>query len=1232
MTRPSVVLHSHFYQPPREDPRTDRVPVEPNAAPYHDWNERIHAECYAPVTAARVLDGEGRIQEVLNTLEWMSWDAGPTLLRWLAREAPGTYEAFLRADARSTTRLGHGNALAAPYHHVILPLASRSDKVAEVRWGIADFRRRFGREPEGMWLPETAVDTETLEVLEAEGIRFTVLAPEQVTAPPGGGLPGRVQLGRGREIAVFVYNGALSHGVAFGSLLESADSWIAHLKETASEPGGRLVSLATDGETFGHHHKWSDMALAATLWGLEADRTLRLENYASFLSHTPPVECLTIVEPSSWSCVHGVDRWRRECGCKMAPHLESQQAWRAVLRAALDELAAELHALYRLDGGRLLRDVWEARDAYGATLDAGGASLRRFVHEHSGRTLTSGEVDRALELLEMEHDALRMFTSCGWFFDDLAGLEPLQVLRYAAHALDLAGKTAGPWEDRLRTRLSEALSNDPEAGDGCRLWDERIRDGEAMPPLKPMAPPSERAPEDGRAAPLAISAEAETGLVSTLRQFLRAPGAEAARAVTAQVDGIHDRADPELLAAQSLFARRVPRDPSATPLAVSAVAESLGFSESFFAPRRVGGRQAVGFVFGLHLHQPVGNFDEVFRSHTDDVYLPFLERLAERDLLPVTLHVSGPLLEWLDRHGHRFLDVVGRLVADGSVELLLSGFYEPVLPALDREERVEQIGWMREWLSARFGVDATGLWLTERVWEPDLVQDLVAAGVRHALVDDRHFLVAGIERHRLHRPHRTESGGQSLSLLPIDERLRYLVPFRPPEELADYLHALRAEDHALAVLADDGEKFGGWPGTAQWVWKSGWLERFTDTMTALVERGTIRMLTASQAVDTVAADGPSYLPSGSYREMESWALAPAASLALESLDDALEGERVDDAARHFVRGGHWRNFFAIYPESHRIHRKAQLLSALCRQAGDPPAARRAIARATCNDAYWHGVFGGLYLRHLRAALWANLAEAEELLRRGEDLAVELVDVDADGSMELWVHSHAFSCVVNPTHGGAVTELMRFADRRDLADVLTRRWEGYHRSESVEPAETSSVEDDGMPSIHDLEERLGSEDLPPYDAEDRALTVERVISGELSHERYALADYDSLHSWAHTAMHVEYDVSEKAAEIRLEARGLRVLDKRVRIRPTGGIEIRYRWDPSAFPPDARFAPELSLSADVPVTFDPAPDEVWRYDIRTVSKSESGAEETTQGLSVTPLWHCRIGEASVLIPVT
>lgn len=1249
MNRRSVIVHGHFYQPPREDPRTDRVPREASAAPYHDWNERILAECYRPVTEARVLDGDGRIRDVVNTLEWMSWDAGPTLLRWLAREAPATYAAFLEADRRSLERTGFGNALAAPYHHVILPLASRREKVTEVRWGIADFRSRFGRDPEGMWLPETAVDTETLEVLAEEGIAFTVLAPDQVEEAPRHGMPGRVSLPGGRSMAVFVYDGGLSHGVAFGSLLGDAGAWIRGVVQRAEEPGARLVSLATDGETFGHHHRWADMALASTLTGLEGDGRVRLEGYASFLSRNEPTEEVTLVEPSSWSCAHGVDRWRAECGCKMAPHQESQQAWRPVLRDALDELAADLHALYESEAARFFDDPSEVRDQYGSILDAGEPARRELVRRHAREALSDEDAARALTLLEIERDALRMFTSCGWFFDDLAGLEPLQVLRYAAHALDgvrRLGELSGPvadevggranataerWEERLRSRLADALSNDPEAGDGRRLWDERIR-GAPPPPTEGVTDVSLRG-----------AAVHDAPLLTAVRRFLRAPGPATSRELIHRARGT-EAGDPRVVtAAQSLVARALPRlGVDATP-AIREATRALGFSDRFFEPRSIGGRGPVGFVFGLHLHQPVGNFDEVFRSHTDDVYLPFLRRMADHDLLPLTLHVSGPLLQWLERDGHELLDVIGELAAADSLDILLSGLYEPVLPALSRPERVEQIGWMREWVERRFGVEASGLWLTERVWEPDLVVDLVDAGIRYAFVDDRHFLVAGHEPHTLHRPHRTESGGRTMALLPIDERLRYLVPFRPVADLERYLRGLRAEDRALAILADDGEKFGGWPGTAEWVWGSGWIEDFVRTMGRLVEDGVVEMVRASDAVERVPAAGPSYLPSASYSEMEGWSLPPASAVALEEVEEALGHTGAAHVASRFVRGGHWRNFMAIYAESGRMHRKAARLADLCAERDAGPEASHALGRARCNDAYWHGVFGGLYLRHLREAIWANLAEAEGLLRAGEELDGEMTRGPAGD--ELWVHSAAFSAMIDLGRGGAVTELVDFAARRNLADVLTRRWESYHRAgggqgsahedtheagaQPAVQADAGHTDDGGMASIHALEERLGFEELPPYDPEDRALTVERVLRDALSVEAYAAADYDPLRSWARERPDVAVRREEGRLGVGLSFDGLGAMTKEIAFEEDGTLEITYRWDAADFPPDAWFAPELSLSRNVELVLDPEPVELWRYEISTVSKSEQGPESSVQGLSLTPLWPATIGRARLRI---
>ncbi|HYT04180.1 MAG TPA: DUF3536 domain-containing protein [Gemmatimonadales bacterium] len=461
----SIVIHGHFYQPPRDDPWLGTIPREASAAPYHDWNERIEHECYAPV---------------LPSLAALSFDFGPTLLAWLESAAPRTYTGVLDADRASRTRHGgHGGGIAMPYHHTILPLSSRRDKETEVRWGIADFRRRFGREPEGMWLPETAVDDETLDVLAAEGIRFTVLAPHQVERAPAGGLPGWHRTAGGRRIALFLYNGAISHDVAFGPLVRDPAACIERL--TAREGGGgsaevpEMLSIATDGETFGHHHREGAVTLARVLDALSKRSDVRVDNFAAFLAQHPPREDLRLVAPSSWSCPHGVERWRSDCGCRVHTDRATQQRWRAPLRHALDWLAAELHGLFEREGGALLVDPWAARDAYGVVLGATDGALARFLSEWLRRPDDRRAGIQAQQLLELERHALRMFTSCGWFFDDIAGIESLIVLRAAARAIELAGPDASRLEAGLLERLALAPCNDPSEGSGRELYLERVK-------------------------------------------------------------------------------------------------------------------------------------------------------------------------------------------------------------------------------------------------------------------------------------------------------------------------------------------------------------------------------------------------------------------------------------------------------------------------------------------------------------------------------------------------------------------------------------------------------------------------------------------------------------------------------------------------------------------------------------------------------------------------------------
>jgi uncharacterized protein DUF3536/glycosyl hydrolase family 57 len=481
----SVVIHGHFYQPPREDPWLEVVEREESASPFHDWNERIEQECYRAVAAARIPGTSGRIARIINAYEWISFNFGPTLLEWLEHAAPPTYRAVLDADRRSLARLGHGNAIAMPYHHAILPLSSRREKVTEVRWGIADFRRRFGRAPEGMWLPETAVDEETLDVLAAEGIRFTILAPSQVTIPPAAGRPGLVRTAGGRSIAVCLYDGPISHDVAFGPLVRDADAWAVRLLDRLAPPEGddekpadigpRLAAVATDGETYGHHHAFGEMALARVLDRLRQHDGIRIENFASLLARHPATEPVTLVTPSAWSCAHGVERWRSDCGCKIDPARASQQGWRRPLRDGLAWLAGECHALYDREAPAYLDDPAAALDGYGAVIGQPPEASRAYAAAAARPGVGADGITRAVELLELERGALRSLTSCAWFFDDIGGIEALQVLRYAAWAIAGSGQEARRLETGLLRHLAEARSNNASLGTGRDIFLRRAR-------------------------------------------------------------------------------------------------------------------------------------------------------------------------------------------------------------------------------------------------------------------------------------------------------------------------------------------------------------------------------------------------------------------------------------------------------------------------------------------------------------------------------------------------------------------------------------------------------------------------------------------------------------------------------------------------------------------------------------------------------------------------------------
>ncbi len=463
--------------------------IQDSAYPYHDWNSRVTAECYGPNTAARRVDAENRIIDITNNFERISFNVGPTLLAWLAAERPDVYTRLLQADAASVAaRGGHGNAIAQPYNHVILPLACRRDKTTQVRWGLADFRHRFGREPEGMWLPETAVDEETLEVLAEHDVGFTILAPKQAARvrelPAGewhdvGGAvdPSRAYRWTGRDgrgVTLFFYDGPIAHAVAFEGLLASGDAFAARLLAgfDPQRVGPQLVHIATDGESYGHHHPFGDMALAAALDRIEREGTARLTNYGAFLAAAPPLHAAEVVGPSSWSCAHGVERWRADCGCNSG-RPGWHQRWRGPLRESLDWLRDQVDPLFEARASALLKDPWAARDDYiEVILDRSAATLGGFFARHQLRVLGPVEQIEAVKLLELQRHRMLMYTSCGWFFDELSGIESVQVLRYAARVVQLARELggAGDLEEHFLRLLAAAPSNVPEVGSGAGVY------------------------------------------------------------------------------------------------------------------------------------------------------------------------------------------------------------------------------------------------------------------------------------------------------------------------------------------------------------------------------------------------------------------------------------------------------------------------------------------------------------------------------------------------------------------------------------------------------------------------------------------------------------------------------------------------------------------------------------------------------------------------------------------
>jgi len=489
-----LCIHGHFYQPPRENPWLEEVEMQDSAQPYHDWNQRITAECYAPNATARILDDKKNIINIINNYSMMSFNFGPTLLSWMERNESDIYHAIINADKESQEYFeGHGSAIAQAYNHMIMPLATMRDKYTQIIWGIKDFESRFERKPEGMWLPETAVDLETLDIMAELGIKYTILAPRQASQfreighdhwqDVGGAKINtrrayKCNLNSGRTIDLFFYDGHTSQDIAFSDLLKSGQNFANRLLSLFSDTEqAQIVHIATDGETYGHHHNMGDMALAYCLDYIRKNDDVKIVNYGAFLEHNPPMHEVKIFENSSWSCIHGVERWKNNCGCCSGGHSGWSQNWRQPLREAMDWLRDNLIDVYEKRAGEYLKDVWKARDDYiGIILNRANDNVNSFFNSHAAVSLSDQNKIDILKLIETQRHAMLMYTSCGWFFDEVSGLETTQILQYAARAIQLTQETSQIILEKNFLRLLEKTpSNIPKYKNAAKIYKEYIK-------------------------------------------------------------------------------------------------------------------------------------------------------------------------------------------------------------------------------------------------------------------------------------------------------------------------------------------------------------------------------------------------------------------------------------------------------------------------------------------------------------------------------------------------------------------------------------------------------------------------------------------------------------------------------------------------------------------------------------------------------------------------------------
>lgn len=632
----------------------------------------------------------------------------------------------------------------------------------------------------------------------------------------------------------------------------------------------------------------------------------------------------------------------------------------------------------------------------------------------------------------------------------------------------------------------------------------------------------------------------------------------------------------------------------------------------------------VDFLFAVHNHQPVGNFPPIFRAAFADCYRPLIEGLARHPSFRFALHFSGPLWEYMEKNERGCWDLIRELTARGQVELLGGGFYEPILSIIPEADRLGQIRMMSDYLAEHFGRRPRGLWLAERVWEPSLPSTLAAAGLEYTLLDEEHFHYAGVRD--LATTYVTEDQGRRLRVFPIDKTLRYHIPFRPLEDLEADLARIH-DAGGTAILGDDGEKFGLWPGTHAWVYEQGWLERFL----VFIEERDVRMTHFSDYLDAHPPAGRVYLPPASYEEMTEWVLEPDEQAAFRALRD-----QAGPPARRFLRGGFFRDFCRKYPEANALHKRMVLVSRDVQAAGGPETSLRELYRGQCNDPYWHGVFGGLYLPHLRESAYHHLLEAER--QTPDPQGWRTLDYDCDGRDEWIWRDPVFGLLAKPASGGTLVEIDYRPWSRNLGDVLGRRREAYHR----EPAEAGAGEEGTGRSIHELGKKL-----PPKAAElmrpDRAprfslidhffrlgATAEEFQRGEYQEEgdfvdgTYAAAVVDRglvlerrgevRDSGAPHPVAVRKTVASSAGQLRVTIEIENLTDRPL------ALSYGSEWNLLAFPHElGDVGPAGASLYGGQLLFTPSgADALWSHPLRTLSQSEGGFDIIHQGYCLCPVW--------------